>query len=65
MDKQSLPNNNKQTSTIKVPRVSIFSKPNFYKINQSLKASGSLTPKFDKSSLPKTNVIVTQHKGGS
>ena len=46
--------------------MSIFSKPNFFKANQSLKTVGaSNMPKFDKANLPKTAVIVTQHKGGS
>lgn len=65
MDKQNLPPNSKQMDTINAPKQSIFSKPNFYKYNQSLKAVKPITPKFDKSNLPKTSVIVTQHKGGS
>ena len=65
MDKQNSDTNNKKTNTA-LPKVSIFSKPNFYKSNRNLKSNiESLTPKFDKSSLPKANVVVTQHKGGS
>ena len=53
-------------STQTKPKVSMFSKPNFFKANQSLKTIGSSNiPKFDKSNLPKAPVIVTQHKGGS
>lgn len=57
MDKQLNPTN--------MPKQSIFSKPNFYKFNQNIKKGSLSTPKFDKTVLPKTNVIVTQHKGGS
>ena len=55
----------KQISPLK-PKVSMFSKPNFFKSNSSQGTIGnSNTPKFDKSNLPKAPVIVTQHKGGS
>lgn len=48
------------------PKISVFSKPNFFKANQNLKTVGaSNIPKFNKSNLPKAPVIVTQHKGGS
>lgn len=61
MDKQS----SNKTDT-KIPKQSMFSKPNFYKAAQSkILNDNGFVPKFDKSSLPKTNVIVTQHKGGS
>lgn len=54
-----------QTSKVNSPKQSMFSKPNAYKFNQNLKAGGISSPKFDKTILPKANVIVTQHKGGS
>jgi len=36
-----------------------------YKSNQNLRDENISKPKFDKSVLPKANVIITQHKGGS
>lgn len=54
-----------QTNKVNTPKQSMFSKPNAYKFNQNLKVGGISTPKFDKTVLPKANVIVTQHKGGS
>ena len=73
MDKQNSSKNEKGVSTKEetidtklMPKVSIFSKPNFFKQNQNIqKSPNKLTPKFKETDLPKTSVKFTQHKGGS
>ena len=65
MDKQNTSPTNNKMSNSNIPKQSIFSKQNFYKQSQNLNTGKILVPKFDKTAIPKTNVIVTQHKGGS